>query len=271
MKPALFVASSAESVRLAHALQMGLTHAADVTVWDQGVFSLGAVTIDALAETVDQSDFGVFVFSPDDLVRLRNQETPAVRDNVLFEFGLFISKLGRKRVFMVLPDNLPSPIHLPTDLLGLTGTKYDSRKLTSDGNIQAVFGPPCFEIESAIKKEWHEPAYLTGDLVLLLRYLNRDYPAWMPVEYYVKGMAIFNGAPEQADQQISRGWKRCVRYQMLCLQQQRLAELNAVTAPMYRITDRGRRLLELLEGKSAYPRSFEHPIGAIELTNWGQQ
>ena len=92
-----------------------------MTVWDQEVFSSRTITIDELGDIVDDSDFGVFVFLSDDLVRLRNQEHLAVRDNVLFEFGLFFSKLERKRVAMVVPEKLTSPLHLPTDLAGLTG------------------------------------------------------------------------------------------------------------------------------------------------------
>jgi hypothetical protein len=268
MKPTLFVASSTEGLRLARGLQAGLRHVADGTVWDQGVFSPGTITLDVLIEMVAASDFGVFVFSPDDLLRLRDQESAAVRDNVLFEFGLFISKLGRKRVFMLLPEN--SSLHLPTDLAGLAGATYDPASLNFNANVQAVLGPACFAIENAIRKEWTEPAGLTGDLVLLLRYLNRDDGTWITPEYYVKDMAVFNGAPEQADHQTTRGWMRSVRYQMLCLDLQGLVEVNQATSIMYRISNKGRKILELLAAKPAYARIFQHQLGPLKLPDWGQ-
>jgi len=208
MKPTMFVASSKESKRLALGVQANLQHVADVTTWDQGVFSPGTMTLDVLSEKASDSDFGAFVFSADDLVRLREQEFTAVRDNVLFEFGLFISRLGRKRVFMLLPDKSPSPLHLPTDLAGLAGATYDAARLEREPNVQAVLGPACLAIEMAITNEWGEPTDLTGDLVLLLRYLYRDTGNWIPPDLYARGIAVFNGAPEQADQQIGRGWRR---------------------------------------------------------------
>jgi hypothetical protein len=170
-----------------------------------------------LTQKATESDFGVFVFSPDDLVRLREQEFTAVRDNVLFEFGLFSSKLGRKRVFMLLPDNSSSPLHLPTDLAGLAGATYDAARLDREPSVQAVLGPACLAIETAIRNEWGEPAGLTGDLVQLLRYLDRDDGTWMPPDSYARDLAVFNGAPEQVDQYTEKGWKRAVRYQMRCL------------------------------------------------------
>ena len=270
MKLTLFVASSTEGVRLARGVQAGPHHAAEVTVWDQGVFSPGTIPLDVLIETVAESDFGVFIFSPDDLLRLRDQEAPAVRDNVLFEFGLFISRLGRKRVFMVLPENLPSPLHLPADLAGLTGATYDSAGLKFHANVQAILGPACFAIENAIGREWNEPAGLTGDMVLLLRYLGRDTGTWVTPEYYAKDIAIFNGAPEQADHQTAHGWMRAARYQLLCLFLQGLAEVNNVTSPMYRISNKGRKVLELLATSPSYKLIFQHDLGQLSLPNWGK-
>lgn len=257
MKPTLFIASSTEGLRFAHALQANLDEVAEGTVWNQGVFGPGSMVLDVLTETVARSDFGVFVFSPDDLLRFRGQDLAAVRDNVLFEFGLFVGKLGRKRVFMVRPDdNLPFPLHLPTDLAGLLGAGYDATKVKPDAKLQAILGPAGFAIENAIRQEWSEPQDLTGDLVLLLRLLGRDDGQWMPQEYYLEDIALFNGAPEQADQQVARGWKRALRYQMLCLYFQGLVEVNKVTSIMYRISDKGRRVLELLKTKPAYSSIF---------------
>jgi hypothetical protein len=269
MKPTLFVASSTEGRPLAGALQANLDHVADVTLWNQGVFSPGTITLDALSETAAGSDFGVFVFSPDDLLKLRGQEYRAVRDNVLFEFGLFISKLGRRRVFMLRPENSPSPLHLPSDLAGLTGATYDATKIKPGANIQAVLGPASYVIENAIRREWVEPQDLTGDLVLLLRFLGREDGQWMPQEYYVEDIALFNKAPKQADPHIALGWKRAVRYQMLCLYLQGLAEVNKVSSIMYRISDKGRKVLELLKTKPDYASIFQHELGPPKISNWG--
>jgi hypothetical protein len=272
MKPALFVASSSEGGFIARGLQANLDRVADVTIWDQGVFLPGTMTLDGLTEAIADSDFGVFVFSPDDVLTLREEECAAVRDNVLFEFGLFVAKLGRKRVFMLRPSDSSSTLHLPADLLGLTGATYDAVKIKS-GNVRAALGPACFAIENAIKKEWNEPPGLTKGLILLLRHLGRDDGTPMPVEYYLEDIAIFHGAPRQAGEQTARGWKSSLRYQLLCLELQGLVEVNRVTSILYKISSKGRKVLELVANKAEYRDVFERPIGPrfAPISDWGHR
>ena len=117
MKPRIFIGSSVEGLSVAYAIQQNLTHDAEPTVWDQGVFDLSKTSIESLTKAVDESDFGVFVFSPDDITKMRGNDVNSIRDNVIFEFGLFTGRLGRDRVFFVKPDGLD--MHLPTDLLGM--------------------------------------------------------------------------------------------------------------------------------------------------------
>lgn len=147
MKPRAFVGSSVEGLNVAYAVQQNLMHDAEVTVWDQGVFELSSTTIESLTKTLGENDFGIFVFSRDDLVKIRNKELPAVRDNVLFEFGLFIGRMGRERVFFLLPTD--GELHLPSDLLGVTAGRYDATR--SDGSMQAATGPACHQIRTQMK------------------------------------------------------------------------------------------------------------------------
>lgn len=146
-KPRVFIGSSVEGINVAYAVQQNLLHAAEVTVWDQGVFELSRTTIESLTKALSESDFAVFVFSPDDLVRIRTVSTPSVRDNVLFEFGLFIGKLGRDRVFFLLPAT--GELHLPTDLLGVTPGRYETNR--TDGSMQAATAPACFQMRNQMK------------------------------------------------------------------------------------------------------------------------
>jgi hypothetical protein len=60
--------------------------------------------IQSLADELANSDFGVFVFSPDDRTRLRDKTHSTVRDNVIFELGLFVGRLGIERSFIVVPN-----------------------------------------------------------------------------------------------------------------------------------------------------------------------
>jgi predicted Zn-dependent protease len=148
VKPKIFIGSSVEGLTVAYAIQQNLTHNAEPTVWDQGIFDLSKTTMESLSKAVDESDFGVFVFSPDDVTKMRGSDRNTVRDNVIFEFGLFTGKLGRDRVFFVIPDG--HELHLPTDLIGITPGIYNPNR--EYGRLQAATGPACNQIREAIKK-----------------------------------------------------------------------------------------------------------------------
>jgi len=148
MKPRVFLGSSVEGLSVAYAIQTNLIHDAEITVWSQGVFELSKTTIESLFEILGSVDFGVFVFTPDDLIKIRENSTATVRDNVLFEFGLFLGKLGRQRVFFIIPSE--HELHLPTDLLGITPAKYESNR--EDKNIIAATGAASHQIRLMIKK-----------------------------------------------------------------------------------------------------------------------
>lgn len=147
MKSKIFIGSSVEGLGIAYSIQQNLLHDAETTVWDQGVFELSGTTMESLTKTLSGSDFGIFVFSPDDILIIREKESPSVRDNVLFEMGLFIGRLGRDRVFFILPDG--ADIHIPTDLLGITPGRYDPNR--SDGSMQAATGPVSHQIRLQIR------------------------------------------------------------------------------------------------------------------------
>ncbi|WP_197994628.1 TIR domain-containing protein [Gimesia panareensis] len=149
MKPKAFIASSVEGLRYAYAIQENLEYDAEYTVWSQGVFTPSAYPIDDLLDELNQSDFGIFVFSPDDVVTMRKEESKAIRDNVVLEIGLFIGRLGRKRNFMLQPNDV-NDLHIPTDLTGLTPIKFDRNR--SDANIVAGMGVACNKIREALLK-----------------------------------------------------------------------------------------------------------------------
>src|SRR4051812_9202749 len=110
-KPSLFVGSSSEGLELAGAVQVGLQDVAEVTVWNQGFFGLSQGTIESLVNALDRFDFAVLVATPDDLVVRRDEPAMSPRDNILFELGLFMGRLGRSRTY-VLAD--PNAVRLPS-------------------------------------------------------------------------------------------------------------------------------------------------------------
>ena len=122
-KPRIFIASAVESLNVADAVNLNLDHDAEVTVWKHG-FEISSDNISSLLDRARASDFAVFIFTPDDVSSIRRQEKAVVRDNVLFELGLFVGSIGKDRCFIVKPRD--ADLHIPTDLLGLTPADYEA-------------------------------------------------------------------------------------------------------------------------------------------------
>jgi Predicted nucleotide-binding protein containing TIR-like domain len=145
MKPQIFIGSSTEGLSAAYALQAQLESKADVTIWNQGFFRLNGNFLDDLSRGLKETDFGVFIFSPDDETKMRGETFEAARDNVLFEFGMYLGGLGKNRSFFILPRD-QTRFRLPSDLLGISTVTYDG----DNKNRKAALGPACFEILQAI-------------------------------------------------------------------------------------------------------------------------
>lgn len=148
-KPKLFIASSAENHEVAFAIQENLERGTEPTVWSQGVFEISRTAMASLIDVLDESDFGIFVFAPDDVVLIREENIRAVRDNVVFELGMFVGRLGSDRTFIVIPRE-EEDFHLPSDLVGITPATYDPDR--QDGNLTAALGPACSRIMKQIAK-----------------------------------------------------------------------------------------------------------------------
>jgi hypothetical protein len=149
MKPRLFIGSSSEHLMAAYDVQSNLERDADATVWDQDIFAVSQSTLDSLLQVLDNFDFGLFVFAPVDVTKLRGVEHQTVRDNVVFELGLFVGRLGRERSFLVLPRDI-AHFHLPTDLLGIKPETYDPHR--DDENLRAALGPACNVFRKVIRR-----------------------------------------------------------------------------------------------------------------------
>jgi hypothetical protein len=145
MIPNIFIGSSVEGRAIADAIQVGLHHDARCRVWHQA-FALSKNTIDSIVEGAINSDFAIFVFSPDDILQLRGATYEAARDNVLFETGLFIGMHGKGRVFIVTPRG--TDLRIPTDLLGFTAATYDVGFAKQD--INGAVGAAVTQVRQAI-------------------------------------------------------------------------------------------------------------------------
>lgn len=146
-RPTLFVGSSSEGLNIPEAIQVLLDHSCEVTIWSQGVFGLGEGALESLVNAVDDFDFAILVLTPDDLLTSRKKSSAAPRDNVLFELGLFMGALGRKRTFAIY--NRSAQIKLPSDLAGVTVATFEPH---ASGNMQSALGAATTTIKNQITR-----------------------------------------------------------------------------------------------------------------------
>lgn len=116
---------------------------------DPRYFRLTMSYLESLLDHLEDTDFGLFIFGQDDLARIRGTEMRIARDNVVFELGLFIRRLGRDRSFILMPK-MASDFHLPTDLLGIGTATFEPP--SRPDRLQAALGPACHDIRTAIRK-----------------------------------------------------------------------------------------------------------------------
>jgi hypothetical protein len=136
-KPSVFVGSSTEGIEFARAIRRQLQGTAEITLWSDEFFKTGSTFIETLVGAVSQFDFAILVLTPDDIVQSRNDSSLGPRDNVIFELGLFMGRLGRERTFAL--HQRDAHIKLPTDLSAVTLHTYEwPRK--DKGYAQAVGG-----------------------------------------------------------------------------------------------------------------------------------
>lgn len=145
-KPRLFIASSVETLPVAEAVNVNLDHDLEVTIWKNGTFKLSSSAIDDLVEKSSAVDFALFIFAPDDIASIRSRAEHVVRDNVIFEMGLFVGAIGKSRSFILKPRDIE--MHLPTDLLGVTPADYDASR--SDNDLVSATNRACALIKSEI-------------------------------------------------------------------------------------------------------------------------
>jgi steroid delta-isomerase-like uncharacterized protein len=145
-RPRVFIASSVEGLPIAEAIEVDLQFFADVSIWEQGVFHPSMGSLAAIDEVADQSDFAIAVLTADDLTTKRGRTYAVPRDNVIFELGFFMGRLGIERTFMVY--SRADPPTLPSDLQGVTAVTYEER---ADGNLEAAIGPATIQIREAMQ------------------------------------------------------------------------------------------------------------------------
>jgi CRP/FNR family transcriptional regulator, cyclic AMP receptor protein len=136
---AVFIMSSVEGLPIARAIHNNFAHDPFfVKIWTDGTFRASEYPVESLVNQVDQSDFAIAVVHGDDQLIRRAATVLTPRDNVIFELGLFIGRIGRPRAFLVEPRG--GEVVLPTDLAGITTLHYRPDKAD---DLDGLLGPAC--------------------------------------------------------------------------------------------------------------------------------
>lgn len=146
-KPSIFIGSSSEGLEFARSVRSLLTKDAEITMWDEGFYGPGSTFIETLVNALPRFDFAILVLTPDDLVSSRQSESVSPRDNVIFELGLFMGRIGRSRTFMLQQAN--ANLKIPTDLSGVTMLSYEWPR--TDKNSRSAVGAACDTIRDIIR------------------------------------------------------------------------------------------------------------------------
>ncbi|MCY1144289.1 nucleotide-binding protein [Actinoplanes sp. Pm04-4] len=162
-RPRVFIGSSTEGLDVADAVFQHLDQKATAKLWKHQLFMPGRYPLDVLMQEIRRNDFAILVATPDDEVVKRGITSPEMRDNLIFEFGLFSGALGSGRVFFVCPD---SPrVDLPSDLLGIVSATYNADRITADASERtSAVHTACSSILEVIRQEWDRRTEQIGRL-----------------------------------------------------------------------------------------------------------
>jgi hypothetical protein len=147
-RPSLFIGSSTEGLALAQGVRALLDADAEVSLWNEGFFKPGKTFIESLINGLTGFDFAVLVLTPDDLTSSRSVETLSPRDNVIFELGLFMGRIGRQRTLLL--HQADADLKLPSDLAGLAAVTY--RWPRADGSHRAAVAAACDDIRRVMRQ-----------------------------------------------------------------------------------------------------------------------
>lgn len=114
----VFVGSSSEAATYYEYACGTLEEQGHVVKGWKSSFEKGEGFLATLLRITKCSDAALLIATPDDVIHYRGRSKNVLRDNVLFEAGLFIGELGPLATGIVLAGN--DPVELPTDLSGVS-------------------------------------------------------------------------------------------------------------------------------------------------------
>jgi len=150
MKPKLFIGCSSKRLPIARALGRLLAGSVDVAVWeDAPEFAIGESILDGLIKVGKAYDFAILIFGQDDVTMMGGVEIPTVRDNVIFELGLFMGHMGKGRAFWLNASGARAA-YLSSDLAGIIHLEFQEPDTTDPAALTASLAAACVRIQQQV-------------------------------------------------------------------------------------------------------------------------
>jgi hypothetical protein len=131
-KKRIFIGSSSEELSIAESVKKILEPEFEVviwndTIWDTSVFKINNNFLHDLLKATLQFDYGILLGTTDDKVLVRDSEVLQSRDNVLFELGLFMGRLGLSKCAFVVEKEL----NILSDVKGISLARFSKGDFNS--------------------------------------------------------------------------------------------------------------------------------------------
>lgn len=148
IKKRVFIGSSTEALGIAQKVKGALENRNfeatiwNENLWDDSVFKINNNYFSDLLKATLKYDFGILIGTQDDKVEYRGNIVMLPRDNVIFELGLFLGRLGASKCAFLLEKDT----NLLSDLKGLTLAFFD---MNIDESITSAVGQIINMFESS--------------------------------------------------------------------------------------------------------------------------
>lgn len=120
LKPRVFIGSSSEGLDVARYVKDYLSTDFECYLWTDDIFQYNESVFETLLKSASLFDFGIMVATKDDFLQSRDTEFETPRDNIVFEYGLFLGRVGAGKAFVIQEEGTK----LPSDLYGITTPRF---------------------------------------------------------------------------------------------------------------------------------------------------
>lgn len=148
-KPHVIIFSSGKAIHIAEGVKLNLEHHYTTDIWTENFFDENNTPpLNTFLKKLLCFDIAVLVLGDDDLQLApgNGAATAVPRDNVIFELGATMARMGTKKTFLLTPEE--PKVKLPTYFKGLDPLPYAKR---DDGNHVAGTGAACIQIRNRIE------------------------------------------------------------------------------------------------------------------------